>query len=617
MLNSLNVSHSGLTAAKVAVENVSNNIANENTPGYKKRVVQFTELEQMDARFTGRGVGADSAYRVTSQYMFDKLMSENTKTNYYEKISSMLGNVETIFLETDDSGFSADLNRYFQSLEDLRTNPNSEIYRSTLISTGSALVESIQNLYDAVEQQQKLEKLDLNENVSIVNDILQEIGKLNEKMGLQSEVSNDLLDKRDALELELSKYVDVDVTRTNGDYELKVAGVVAVRYNTNVRDISVEEEKINQIDKYVKDDGNNDSIVEFSDGAFNNSDVIKYELNNQFEVSVQFGEAIVDVNGNAVDLGNGTNIVDDTNYLRALVYKINSNTDMKDLVSAYNGTRYNDNGVLVTDNTKDNYLRIESNDAGLEGSFDGKITIIENDGVNITSRDTFYKDDYQSTDAEDRVFLAIYNEEVEPKSGIIKAQLDNLSSDADNNKYQSYLDKLDSFAKTFADLYDSYIKTGTDEYIYGEASSDESDTGIINSLKLFTGSSVKTLQFNKNITNDLTQEDLDYLATIQWKEDLSFEGKAQNPNSDSVSSLAEYFQYIKVGISSDKEANDFLYETQENVEMSLQSSYDELVKVDNDEEMINLMKFQAAYTANAKVVTAIDEMIQVLLGLKR
>ena len=81
--------------------------------------------------------------------------------------------------------------------------------------------------------------------------------------------------------------------------------------------------------------------------------------------------------------------------------------------------------------------------------------------------------------------------------------------------------------------------------------------------------------------------------------------------------MAEFFQNIKVNVSSNKESNDFLLETQNNVEITLQSSYDQIVKVDKDEEMLNLMKFQAAYTANAKVVTAIDEMIQVLLGLKR
>ena len=51
--------------------------------------------------------------------------------------------------------------------------------------------------------------------------------------------------------------------------------------------------------------------------------------------------------------------------------------------------------------------------------------------------------------------------------------------------------------------------------------------------------------------------------------------------------------------------------------MELFGSYNQLTKVDKDEELLNLMKFQATYTANAKIVTAIDEMIQTLLGLKR
>ena len=147
MLNTLGVSLTGLNAAKTAVENVSNNIANENTAGYKKRVVQLSEIEQMDARFTGRGVNASSAYRITSQYMYDKLISENTKLNYYDKLSNMVGNVESIFKETKDSGFSSDLNRYYQSVENFRSNPNSQVYKTTLQNQGKVLVESLQNLY--------------------------------------------------------------------------------------------------------------------------------------------------------------------------------------------------------------------------------------------------------------------------------------------------------------------------------------------------------------------------------------------------------------------------------------------------------------------------------------
>ena len=61
---------------------------------------------------------------------------------------------------------------------------------------------------------------------------------------------------------------------------------------------------------------------------------------------------------------------------------------------------------------------------------------------------------------------------------------------------------------------------------------------------------------------------------------------------------------------------DFLQETQSNVNQSIKSSYEQLTKVDKDEEMLNLIKFQSAYTANAKVITTINEMLQTLLGLK-
>jgi flagellar hook-associated protein 1 FlgK len=40
-----------------------------------------------------------------------------------------------------------------------------------------------------------------------------------------------------------------------------------------------------------------------------------------------------------------------------------------------------------------------------------------------------------------------------------------------------------------------------------------------------------------------------------------------------------------------------------------------MVKVDPDEEMINLMKFQAAYEANAKLATVLQDMISTTLNM--
>ena len=629
MISTLSVSQSGLNAAKTAVENVSNNIANENTPGYKKRVVQVSELSQMDSQFAGRGVGVDGVYRITSQYMYDKLISENSKVSYYDKLSSMLGSVESIFKETIDSGFTADLNRYYQSVENLRANPSSQVYKTALQNQGKILVESLQNLYSGVEKQQENEKKELYSNVDGVNSILKEIGSINEKIQKYGE-NNDLLDKRDQLELELSTYVDVSVSRESGYYELKIGGETAISSNTNVRTIDVKEEETLQKDKYtlvkntlpiptVYDALKNNNDATFSPKTYNNGDIVTYKLNNESEVSVIMGESItMDWDGDgSVTIEAVTN----SNLTRALVYRINSNPNMKDSITAYNGDYSIDaNGNKVTKNTQDNYLRIESNAGGIANKFDGRISIQNFDdlgtAVSEEARESIYKNESQSTDSESRVYISIYDKEVSAKSGIIKAQVENLSSDSPNNKFQVYFDKLDAFAQTLGDITDKYIKTGTDTYIYGEAASDES-LGVINSVGLFSGSSIKTLKFNDSLVNELTQEKLDYLATMQWNNDLSYDGKAQTGTSTAKASLSEFFRDLRVTVSADKESVNFLKDTQAGVKMSIKSSYDQLTKVDKDNEMLDLMKFQAAYTANAKIITAIDEMLQTLLGLKR
>jgi flagellar hook-associated protein 1 FlgK len=632
MLGTLNVSQTGLNAAKVLVENVSNNISNQNTEGYKKRVVQVSELEQMDTRFTGRGVNASSSYRVTSQYMYDKLTSENTKSNYYDKLSNMIGSIESIFAETEDSGFSSDLNRYFQSIENLRTNPNSEVYKTTLKNSGNNIVESLQNLYTTIESQQLTEKKELEVNVDKVNSLLKEIGAINEKLEKYDTVSNDLLDKRDQLEFELSNYVDISVGRNNEYYELKIAGNIAISNNTNIRTFTILENNTNQIDKFYDKQYNADKTFNIIDPiksnydtstdtitprSFVNGDSITYKINNEYEVSVTIGDNLTADWDNDSTTADTTQVIDINNLTRALVLKINANADTKNLVTAYNGDYSLDSkGDKILNTVEDKFLRIESKFPGTENQFDGRISVnIASD----TNKTALFKNQEESKDPESTVAIGIFDKEITLKSGIIKAQVDNLSSSTSNNKYQSYLDKLNSFAKTLADISDKFVKTGTNTYIYGDAASDASATGAtVTNIGLFNGLNIKDLKFNESAVNDLNQEKLDYLATLQWKDNISFDGLGQNNSSSGKSiSFLEFFRDIKVGVSADKENNDFLKETQNNVKQSLKSAYDQLTKVDNDEEMLNLIKFQAAYTANAKIITVIDEMLQTLLGLKR
>ena len=449
-----------------------------------------------------------------------------------------------------------------------------------------------------------------------------------------------MLDKRDQLELELSNYVDIKIDRSEGVYDLKISGKTAI-FNTNVRTIDVAENQNSQIDKFnhIKYNPDNsfqiyDSIkynADYTSKNIDTNDVVTYQLNNEFKVSVKIGEVIPDIskpkdpltnNYPPLDInGDGNFEVTEDELVRALVYKINTNSDIKDSVTAYNGDyALDENGNKIIDNSKDNFLRIESVQKGISNRFNGQISIEKIDNTNSTilqGREVININTNESSTAESVLSIGILDDEVKLKTGILKAQIENLSSVSGNNKYQDYLDKLDTFVATLSDITDKYIKNGTDDYTYGENLSDAQFPGTINNIGLFSGSTVKTFKFDESAVDSLTQNKLDYLATIQWKKDFNFNEKTGDGTSVTKTSLLEYIRELKVSVSTNKEDAKFFNDTQKNVKLSIENSYNQLTKVDKDEEMLNLMKFQATYTANAKIVTAIDEMIQTLLGLKR
>lgn len=434
--------------------------------------------------------------------------------------------------------------------------------------------------------------------------------------------------------------MDIKIDRSEGVYDLKISGKTAI-FNTNVRTIDVAENQNSQIDKFnhIKYNPDNsfqiyDSIkynADYTSKNIDTNDVVTYQLNNEFKVSVKIGEVIPDIskpkdpltnNYPPLDInGDGNFEVTEDELVRALVYKINTNSDIKDSVTAYNGDyALDENGNKIIDNSKDNFLRIESVQKGISNRFNGQISIEKIDNTNSTilqGREVININTNESSSAESVLSIGILDDEVKLKTGILKAQIENLSSVSGNNKYQDYLDKLDTFVATLSDITDKYIKNGTDDYTYGENLSNAQFPGTINNIGLFSGSTVKTFKFNESAVDNLTQSKLDYLATIQWKKDLNFNEKTGEGTDVTKTSLLEYIRELKVSVSANKENAEFFNETQKSVKLSIENSYNQLTKVDKDEEMLNLMKFQATYTANAKVVTAIDEMIQTLLGLKR
>lgn len=742
MLNILNVAQSGLKVSQTQVENVMNNLANEHTPGYKRRVVDVSEMQHADSRITGRGVQVNDVSRATNIYMYQNLIKAESTLSNIQELSSMLSDIESIFYETDDSGFSADLDRYFNSLENLRTSPKNEVYKNDVSNNAQVIVSNLQTIYKNIEDVEAGTISNIKENVVEINSILTEIGNLSKKIADTTHgTPNDLLDKRDLLEKELAQYIDVEISRGE-QYELKVAGVTAVRFDTNVHSVNVVEEYTPQKDVYAAVDNDGititnpikDSLIPATwDGAGNKAEIqvidlsgeststtvqflgtsvpttvgadatqmaldidthkgtviaewnkehpdreiasisvtgtkveityeqfegdvpaidntdsngivfsgsveqpggqkgevdsFTYTLNNEYSTTVTHGETIYEADGvTPADINNDgvadlNDIVNNGNALQAMIYKINQSQDIGGVVQAYNGQyELADDGTKILTNdprhsdydpadpNKDRYIVIEAQIDGEKGSFVGEFLVNDSNVKNHQKTN-----DFLSKEGLDDIHLEIYDKEVHLSGGSIKAMIENVKTDSGSNLFNDYKDKLNQFAKTLSNLTDSYIQNDDQSYVYGtdavELSSQEDKKVFLN---LFSGADVKSLKFNTDSLNTLTQDKLDYLATLQWREEIDFDGSGLNNQS-----FSQFYQTLRVNVADNKENVDFSQGAQSAVTESLHTAYDKVTKVDGDNEMIELIKYQASYEASAKMVTLVDEMLATLLGMKR
>ncbi|QKF82081.1 flagellar hook-associated protein FlgK [Halarcobacter ebronensis] len=532
MMDSLYIAQTGLKTSRYGVDVTSNNIANEDTKGYKKRVIQTSELNSLENNI-GNGVSFDGVIRTTSQYLYSQILNQNSYSTYYTQQNSTLSSAEMIFKETATSGFSVTLNNFFTAVESLRGEPTSSTYQAEVDTQAQMVITGIKGVYADLEELQDDNLSLLKDQVDEVNSILEQIVHLNRKM-VETGETNDLLDKRDALESQLSDYGDIDVSTANGNYTLKIGGENVIFNTSSFHKLSINEEYIQQKDIYT--------TTELEDSNVSDGDTITISLNNTTTLTLS-----ANVSG-----------LPENELKQQIVDAINSNPAFNS-VEAYLDSSNN--------------LVIKGVEGGEDNAFDIKITV---------NNATLEKDAI-SQESLDHVSVAVYNNELNLSGGSMKSLSENLTSET--SEILSYKRALNDFVKAFVEAY----------------SKDNSTT-------LFTGTSVNTLSYVKNSTFSLTAGDLEAISQVQWNDNLSI-------GNDSSVSLDEFYKKLLVRVSTDVEDNSFNSESQDAVLNSMLTTYENLTKVDPDSEMISLMQYQAAYEANAKVITAVDEMLQTILNM--
>ncbi|MDC1133950.1 flagellar hook-associated protein FlgK [Alphaproteobacteria bacterium] len=218
MASLFEIGKSGVQAYRQALSVTGQNIANINTEGYNKRSADVTEIAGASGGATnvadqsGLGVRVDNIRR-----SFDAFLADNTRssTSEYEKLNDFvtkISNLENMLLPTD-SNLGTYIGRFFDSLQDVASNPDNISARIVSLETGKALASSF-NSYDRQLESFKSSSLkQLDTQIIEANSTLVQLGKVNSlilRSGSKA-ASNDILDARDQLLVNLSKNLNFTV----------------------------------------------------------------------------------------------------------------------------------------------------------------------------------------------------------------------------------------------------------------------------------------------------------------------------------------------------------------------------------------------------------------------
>ena len=222
MADIMNTAVSALVAFQRALAVTGNNIANANTVGYSRQSVSLADRNP-DATagvFIGNGVDVNSVGRAYDQFATSQLRAGSALLSQQTAFLGIANQVDNL-LSGSSNGVSAGITSFFNAWQTLASDPSSASNRQQIVSQAQGLSASISQAASQLDTLQGNINTQLNATVANVNSIASSIAKLNDQISTATAQSggqqpNDLLDQRDQLVTQLSSLVTIK-TNTEQD----------------------------------------------------------------------------------------------------------------------------------------------------------------------------------------------------------------------------------------------------------------------------------------------------------------------------------------------------------------------------------------------------------------
>ncbi|MDE6530067.1 MAG: flagellar hook-associated protein FlgK [Lachnospiraceae bacterium] len=216
----LNTAYTGLQASNAALNTTANNIANVESEGYSRQQVQ-TQAANPIRSFTtygcvGAGVDTLAIERVRDLFYDEKFWENNSKLGEYEAKDYYMDIIQKYYKDDDRvKGFNKIFDEFYDALAELAKTPGDVTVRQQAIGFANNLCTYFNEMYTNLQKLQTDINHEMKVNVDRINSISQEICALNKQINViemnSGVMANELRDQRDLLVDDLSKIIDVDV----------------------------------------------------------------------------------------------------------------------------------------------------------------------------------------------------------------------------------------------------------------------------------------------------------------------------------------------------------------------------------------------------------------------
>ncbi|SEQ12012.1 flagellar hook-associated protein 1 FlgK [Ectothiorhodospira magna] len=209
----LGIGTSGLSTAQRALDTTGHNIANVNTKGYSRQTVEQETRNPLRSPvgYVGQGVNISAIKRMYDDFVQTQLRATTTTSEYFGTQYGFTKRIDNLLADAA-AGLSPGLQKFFSSFQELANDPTSTAQRTVVLAESESLVDRFHFLDQRLKDQQTIVNGQIETAVDEINGIAQSIAQLNQQISSawsRGMPPNDLLDKREQLLLDLSKFVDV------------------------------------------------------------------------------------------------------------------------------------------------------------------------------------------------------------------------------------------------------------------------------------------------------------------------------------------------------------------------------------------------------------------------